>query len=62
LKSSQEQLGRVVKDKEIYTQTDDFRADVFEPLLGQLLRNIEHDYSECLGAAHTLISIFEVIP
>ncbi|MCK4732411.1 MAG: class I SAM-dependent methyltransferase [Methanophagales archaeon] len=61
LKSSQEQLGRVVKDKERYKQTDDFRADVFEPLLGQLLRNIEHDYSEGLGAAHTLISIFEVI-
>ncbi len=62
LKSSQEQLGRVVKDKERYKQTDDFRADVFEPLLGQLLRNIERDYSEGLGAAHTLISIFEVSP
>lgn len=29
LKSSLEQLGQVIKDKEIYKQTDDFRADVF---------------------------------
>ena len=62
LKSDLEHLGLLIKDKELYKHTDDFRADVFEPLFGYLLRNIERDYSEGLGAAHTLISIFEVMP
>ncbi len=62
LKSDLEHLGEITRDKEIYEHTDDFRADVFEPSLGYLLRNIERDYSEGLGAAHTLISIFEVSP
>jgi SAM-dependent methyltransferase len=62
LKSDLEHLYHIVKDKEIYEHSDDFRADVFEPSLGYLLRNIERDCSEGLGAAHTLISIFEVSP
>ncbi len=62
LKSDLEHLGEITKDKKAYKHTDDFRADVFEPSLGYLLRNIERDYSEGLGAAHTLISIFEVTP
>ncbi len=62
LKSDLEHLGQIIKDEEIYKHTDDFRANVFEPSLGYLLRNIERDYSEGLGAAHTLISIFEVMP
>ncbi|MEA1944908.1 MAG: class I SAM-dependent methyltransferase [Euryarchaeota archaeon] len=62
LNSDLKHLREIVKDKEVYKHTDDFRADVFEPSLGYLLRNIERDCSEGLGAAHTLISIFEVIP
>ncbi|NQE06417.1 hypothetical protein C5S32_11160 [ANME-1 cluster archaeon GoMg1] len=62
LKSDLEHIGLLIKDKEAYEHTDDFRADVFEPSMGYLLRNIERDCSEGLGATHTLISIFEVIP
>lgn len=62
LKSDLEHIGLLIKDKELYEHTDDFRADVFEPSLGYLLRNIERDCSKGLGAAHTLISIFEVMP
>ncbi len=62
LKSDLEHLGQITKGKEIYEHTDDFRTDIFEPSLGYLLRNIECNCSEGLGAAHTLISIFEVSP
>ncbi len=60
LKEDLEHLGQIVENKELYRHTDDFRADVFEPSLGYILRNIERDCSEGLGMAHTLVSIFEV--
>lgn len=62
LKSDLERLCQLTKDKEVYEHIDDFRADVFEPSVGYILCNIERDCSEGFGAAHTLISIFEVIP
>ncbi|MEA1999156.1 MAG: class I SAM-dependent methyltransferase [Euryarchaeota archaeon] len=62
LNSDLEHLDQIAKNKDIFKHTDDFRANVFEPSLGYLLRNIEREYSEGIGTAHTLISIFEVIP
>lgn len=56
---AEEKIEEIV-DSEAWVETSNPRANLIEPQLGYLLRELEVDLQEGVGAAHGFIAILDV--